>query len=744
MDDSNPPFASSEFVMRWLAEVESESFEDERSQLKHRQRVKGSRSPSPSRNPRPEIHMSPRKPCRDSARTRDRSPMRGKADPMDKAGGGEDDEVNGSTRYASSDPVAHIQARDNALKNSQPQQAAPHDPSEKYARRPRHKTKANRYEYKGDVIRKSPVKTISKSKQRRSRRNKTGGTLNQDFKAPNVKQKRLTLKMSAGPGIFGKGKASALLRTAGLPDLTFSEMNFLSKKRQPDSGQAEELKRTHTSKKKDRSKEISGFFAKAQSEAARPHRTSSEVPQRQSSMGRTEWETTPAVSSPAKLPSRIELSQGLGVRSNSRQNTKRVEQFRRPTDYKADDIITQRNHHQNSGLLPAESATKLVSTSCSWSFTPSRGGSREQVLERSATAEQGPPQSAQQSKPNPIYDSSITNSSLDRYTRNVLLENDGIWRQHHPAPLGPTVFSLDGLKGLARVAEIEDRYAGILGVKSKYMSHLEPEVLSMGPGASAAYCVQSDVGLRKCPTMSPLPKGDVSEERLNQIIPATPGRWGPWQLHGQENHQYQALQMGAAPSHSVGFRSDLYAMQHDPPVIDHARHLYRPSYTFDDYFGRGQGFTHEEQQFYHTHQQQSRAPTSYNMNPHLDLGAHVERHHQDIDNEHLQTYRGTMPETCGPAMSVIANIPELDGLLDAEYSGECMRTYEQRLGVHFSGYENEQENIGLGSCLQDSAEQHPPSGGRHEVPAWNRNLALNSFDGPEEGFQGFSRPQILY
>lgn len=68
------------------------------------------------------------------------------------------------------------------------------------------------------------------SDPRRKRRKRSGPELNDHFEAPNIHTQRLTLKPRIGPGLFNKGRASAQVDRRGLPDLTFSEMKFLSKK----------------------------------------------------------------------------------------------------------------------------------------------------------------------------------------------------------------------------------------------------------------------------------------------------------------------------------------------------------------------------------------------------------------------------------------------------------------------------------------------------------------------------------
>ncbi|KAK5055939.1 hypothetical protein LTR84_012489 [Exophiala bonariae] len=149
--------------------------------------------------------------------------------------------------------------------DAQQEQGYP-DPSDKYARRQRNKTKSNRYELK-----ESKSKSHEKISSKRTRRQKPSATLKEDFHAPNVHVKRLTLKPSLGAGIFGKGKASLPTQMQGLPDLTFSEMRFLSRqddhnvKRQILHSDNNALKRAKSTP----NEEISRFFSHTEENEAR-------------------------------------------------------------------------------------------------------------------------------------------------------------------------------------------------------------------------------------------------------------------------------------------------------------------------------------------------------------------------------------------------------------------------------------------------------------------------------------------
>lgn len=140
--------------------------------------------------------------------------------------------------------------------------ATPIDASRKYARRPRHKTRSNRYEYRIDQPNTETRRVAKANQKRRTAHMKTGTTLNQDFKAPNVESDRLTLKQGMMPGFFGKGKASEATDRRGLPDLTFSEMTFLRKKRRMDDARFRGLQAlTSNIKSKGGAVDISGYFS---------------------------------------------------------------------------------------------------------------------------------------------------------------------------------------------------------------------------------------------------------------------------------------------------------------------------------------------------------------------------------------------------------------------------------------------------------------------------------------------------
>ncbi|KAL8848612.1 MAG: hypothetical protein Q9221_006386 [Calogaya cf. arnoldii] len=137
-----------------------------------------------------------------------------------------------------------------------------------YERRPRHKTREDRYDLQKD---KKPEKTKDvkskahdKPKKKRKGVQKSGAALMQNFSAGNIDTDRLTLKATAPVGLFGKGRASSPVRRKGLPDLTFSEVNFLNHGRgnQEDKVRSQaKSKIRKEAKAADAEAEFSRFFA---------------------------------------------------------------------------------------------------------------------------------------------------------------------------------------------------------------------------------------------------------------------------------------------------------------------------------------------------------------------------------------------------------------------------------------------------------------------------------------------------
>ncbi|KAL9100744.1 MAG: hypothetical protein Q9163_003911 [Psora crenata] len=135
-----------------------------------------------------------------------------------------------------------------------------------YERRPRHKTRQDRYELKQGIEAKecpSSKAGLQKRAKKQKHKEKTGAALMHHFKAENVSDGRLTLKPSKALGLFGKGRASSPVKRRALPDLGFSELEFLNSRREKPSRdwKEDDNKKGRKQRKAEvREAEISSYF----------------------------------------------------------------------------------------------------------------------------------------------------------------------------------------------------------------------------------------------------------------------------------------------------------------------------------------------------------------------------------------------------------------------------------------------------------------------------------------------------
>lgn len=734
-------FASSEYVKRWLANVDSIPGADVQAEVRRSFHSKRHRAPSIDQDRELQIHTSPKNRRKRIASGRCRSPERRKAHSAEGKSENESHKEQELSRCASSDLPAAAHAKNLTSKVPQSPKIAPDGRSKKYARRSRHKPTADRYEYKGGGVTSFPVKKVMETKHKRSKRNKTGNTLNQEFRAPNVEQERLTLKASAGPGIFRRGKASAQLQTRGLPDLTFSEMKFLSKKRQPDLAQLENQKQSNPTEKKDRSKEISAFFAKARSEVTRSCRASSELHQRQDSKRLTQGSNSLTISSPAKLARRTKFSLASEGVGNPRRYARPPKQVLPTTDYDAMERVTQSKQRQISERPAVDFAGKPVvfaPTSGPRSVTPSRRESRREAVKRPADAELVAPQSVQQPKMGSMCESSVTNSSLDRYTKHLLLRrHDNLSLQSHRAPWSPRVFSLDDLKGLARIAEIEESYSGLGAILSPQERTVEQTYTSIAPGASAPYCDRMGFGYGKYPAISQPQGSNLLARPSDTNVPAT-----------HEILPDPKLQLGDYEQYTAH--------------VDQVQHHNRPGHIPDAPSTYFREHPRNKQQLYDTKEHQPLVSVHLDMVPELDFGAFHQRHDEN-HKEKSYLYHETAQQTIDPAMSILpdvgymgfdeytsdgigleSDLPELYGLQHKEYMEGQMESHVQGSEAQLPDHDYGQPDMNFSVIVQDPAEQNISSDCRKRGSTGNERSALHVFESPEEEFRGFSRPQILY
>ena len=351
------------------------------------------------------------------------------------------------------------------------------DYGQKYEKRPRHKTRVDKYELKVD--KKAAEKTSHdrpREKSKRRRRKKTALSLNHDFRAPNIPQERLTLQPHIGPGIFHKGKASAPVERRGLPDLTFSEMNFLTKRR--DVGDArhqrtQDVQPPKQKSNKDSAQEISNFFSRPEEyNKALQNPTLKVSGQRE---GLVKQSTSPNKSSPARHGVRKPLSMTSGNQARTGAfSTNSLDRAPLSKSWVPDSHIPTAQRYfpakTGSSIRPKESSSR--SSYYSWSATPFQKSIHHADLPGPSEVLQSVPRtSSYESRPRnprkrdvsevarrPSNQTSVSDRSLEHYTKHVLLGGDkqGLWDRRPRAVGSGGQYTLQDLKRLARLSELDD------------------------------------------------------------------------------------------------------------------------------------------------------------------------------------------------------------------------------------------------------------------------------------------------
>jgi hypothetical protein len=345
----------------------------------------------------------------------------------------------------------------------------------KYERRPRHKTRPDKYELKVDArpVEKAPHEGTYK-KSKRKHHKKTGFAFNHDFKAPNVPQGRLTLKPNTGPGIFHRGKASAPIERRGLPDLTFSEMSFLSKRRDVDDARHPIPKDVRPPKKstKGSAQEVSDFFSRPEQHDVAlqgPQATDSSqckllnkqsIPLNKSSPARPDMRKPLSMISGNETGARALSRNSLGAAGRTKGW---VPNHHVPAVQRYCSVNKESSAHPNQ---PNSTASYY-----SWSATPSRKSplpaalfvhpESHQLAARGLKCDPRPPSPPERDFPGIMGlspdQSSISDGSLEYYTKHVLLEDkQGVWDCVPRTTGSGGHYTLQDLKLLARLSELDD------------------------------------------------------------------------------------------------------------------------------------------------------------------------------------------------------------------------------------------------------------------------------------------------
>ncbi|CAG8954219.1 hypothetical protein HYFRA_00005839 [Hymenoscyphus fraxineus] len=108
-----------------------------------------------------------------------------------------------------------------------------------FERRARHKTREDRYapkakDHKADKKQENKRTTTKRAKKKNNRNpKKNGEELMRDFSSKNIGHDRLTIRPPYSLGLFGNGRTSDATKDTGIPDLAFSDMDFLQKSERP-------------------------------------------------------------------------------------------------------------------------------------------------------------------------------------------------------------------------------------------------------------------------------------------------------------------------------------------------------------------------------------------------------------------------------------------------------------------------------------------------------------------------------
>jgi hypothetical protein len=362
-----------------------------------------------------------------------------------------------------------------------------------YEKRPRHRTRIDKY----DSLIRSKSRDVSESeggkrKCNKRRRKKSGHVLNSDFKAPNAAQDRLTLKANSGPGLFHKGKVSSPMRIRGVPDLSFTEMNFLSKRKDHGESKRLDLKQARSSKSKekehDRARQISDYFGRypAAKSCLDP------PPRRDPSGQNSAWKPCEiSIASLTNNKDRDKCPQATPNHVSRRQLAPRQDRNRpAPQKHGVADVEQQKEDPSQPLSIPSShhKQVRMPSSYYSWAVTSSaqgqslkghvRGSAENSpqgsrlgsiYLDRQhldgqhldgqqhhVTEEHSKKTSHPEPENKPAHESAMSQSSIDHYTRSMLLgSKQDLWNRFPGQDSTVELYNLNDLKCLARLDEFE-------------------------------------------------------------------------------------------------------------------------------------------------------------------------------------------------------------------------------------------------------------------------------------------------
>ena len=329
---------------------------------------------------------------------------------------------------------------------------------EKFGRRQRHRTKADKYTLKMESTRSSRDLKRYTPKQTKKRRRDLGKAWNHEFKAPNVEQERLTLRSHIRPGIFAKARASSPRR--GLPDLTFPEMNSLCRRNADRSPHRRQRTRNHQ-EGKDSARGVSSYFA--QPSAENPVSQESKKQDVCVKCHANNPKADPPVAregGPQDDIACVDRGRGSGSLKNNPCDERILQKALVDTDRENNRRSIKHISKSHESVKCDSSKSGATTIYCSWSTTPTRSFAAINVSEErdgvksQARDREDLRRHSEKAWTACIPQSSISQRSLERYTQSMLLMSRRDDRKHGADPNTMfKMYTLEELKQLGHPAQ---------------------------------------------------------------------------------------------------------------------------------------------------------------------------------------------------------------------------------------------------------------------------------------------------
>lgn len=353
---------------------------------------------------------------------------------------------------------------------------------ERYGKRPRHRTKPDKYDLKIDSKSRHAGKAdVGKKRSSKRRRKESGLVIDNEFKAPNVAQERLTLKSNGGPGMFHNGKVSCPVQRRGLPDLAFSEMKFLSKQPNHDEAMQRESKDKKVAsqkKEKERTQQIAEYFERSRADERCTQHLAEASRLHQSTANKLLDSPLRADQHDTHSKERQLRQQNHGLQCHSVPRKDHLSDLAEQPSVPA----IEQSRQEHDGSDPKFEAHCLPNrrsiSQYSWSITPPRSGLNPKEPVEMATRKSPETAAAgsqclnkrgcnkdekhsdvmyhKHCETESAQEFSVSQTSLDQYTKSILLGAEHhVWNLLPVQPITTEFYTLADLKHLSRLEQLD-------------------------------------------------------------------------------------------------------------------------------------------------------------------------------------------------------------------------------------------------------------------------------------------------